>query len=64
MLLVKKAMTNLDRDITLPTKVHIVKDMLFPVVIYECESWILKKKKNRLNTEELMLSNCAVGENS
>ena len=62
MLLVKKAMTNLDRDITLPTKVHIVKDMLFPVVIYECESWILKK--NRLNTEELMLSNCAVGENS
>ena len=40
--------TNLDsilksRDITLPTKVHLVKPMVFPVVIYECESWIIKK---------------------
>ena len=41
-------MTNLDKDITLPTKVRIVKDMVFPVVIYEYESWIFKKKK-RLN---------------
>ena len=43
MLLVKKAMTNLDRDITLPTKVHIVKAKVFPVVMYECESWTIKK---------------------
>ena len=44
----KKAMTNLDsvlksRDITLPTKVHIVKAMVYPVVIYGCESWTIKK---------------------
>ena len=44
----RKAMTNLDsilksRDITLPTKVHIVKAMVFPVVIYRCESWTIKK---------------------
>ena len=44
----RKAMTNLDsmlkcRDITLPTKVCIVKDMVFPVVVYGCESWIIKK---------------------
>ena len=44
----RKAMTNLDsvlksRDITLPTKVHIVKDMVFPVVMYRCESWTIKK---------------------
>ena len=44
----EKAMTNLDsilksRDITLPTKVHIVKTMVFPVVMYGCESWTLKK---------------------
>ena len=43
-----KAMTNLDgvlksRDITLPTKVHIVKAMVFPVVMYGCESWTIKK---------------------
>ena len=44
----RKAMTNLDgmlksRDITLPTKVHIVKGIVFPVVMYECESWTMKK---------------------
>ena len=48
LLLQRKAMTNLDsifksRDITLPTKVHLVKAMVFPVVMYECESWIIKK---------------------
>ena len=48
MLLGRKAMTNLDsilksRDITLPTKVHLVKAMVFPVVIYGCESWTVKK---------------------
>ena len=58
-------MTNLDsilktRDITLPTKVHLVKAMVFPVVIYGCESWTIKK----LNTKELMLLNCDVGEDS
>ena len=47
-LLVRKAMTNLDsilksRDITLPTKVHLVKAMVFPVVMYGCEIWTLKK---------------------
>ena len=58
-------MTNLDsvlksRDITLLTKVHIVKVMIFPVVMYGCESWTIKK----LSAEELMLLNCGVGENS
>jgi len=48
LLLERKAMTNLDsilksRDITLPTKVHLVKDMVFPVVMYGCESWSIKK---------------------
>ena len=48
LLLGRKAMTNLDsilksRDITLPTKVHIVKAIVFPVVMYRCESWIIKK---------------------
>ena len=47
-LLGKKAMTNLDsrlksRDITLPTKVHLLKAMVFPIVIYGCESWTIKK---------------------
>ena len=47
----RKAMTNLDsilksRDITLPTKVHLVKAMLFPVVVYGCESWTIKKAKH------------------
>ena len=57
-------MTNLDsilksRDITLPTKVHRVKAIFFPVVIYECESWTI-----RLSAEELMLLNCGAGEDS
>ena len=48
LLLGRKVMTNLDRifksrDITLPTKVHLVKAMVFPVVMYGCESWIIKK---------------------
>ena len=60
-----KAMTNLDsilksRDITLPTKVHLVKAMALPVVMYGCESWTIKK----LSTEELMLLNCGIGEDS
>jgi len=57
-------MTNLDsilksRDITLSTKVHQVKAMVFPVVMYGCESWTIK-----LSAEELMLLNCGVGEDS
>ena len=65
LLLGRKAMTNLDstlksRDITLQTKVHLVKAMVFPVVMYECESWT----KRKLRTEELMLLNCGVGEDS
>ena len=48
----RKAMTNLDsilksRDITLPTKVHLVKAMVFPVVMHECESWTVKKAEHR-----------------
>ena len=48
LLLGRKAMTNLDsilksRDITFPTKVHLVKAMVFPVVMYGCESWVIKK---------------------
>ena len=45
------------RDITLPTKVHLVKAMVFRIVIYGCESWTIK-----LSAEELMLLNCGVGE--
>ena len=61
LLLGRKAMTNLDsilkrRDITLPTKVRLVKAMVFPVVMYECENWTVKT----LSTEELMLLNCAL----
>ena len=61
----KKVMTNLDsifksRDIILPTKVHLVKAMVFPVIMYGCESWIIKK----LSTEELTLLNCGVGKDS
>ena len=61
----RNAMTNLDRilksrDITLPTKVHLVKAMVFPVDMYECESWTIKK----LSTEELILLNCGIGEDS
>ena len=52
LLLGRKAMTNLDsilksRDITLPTKVHLVKAMVFPVVMYGCESWTIKKVEHR-----------------
>ena len=55
-------MTNLEsifksRDMTLPTKVRLVKAMVFPVVMYGCESWTVKKA-------ELMLLNCGVGEDS
>ena len=51
LLLGRKAMTNLDsifksRDITLPTKVHLVKAMVFPVIMYGCESWTIKKAKH------------------
>ena len=58
-------MTNLDsilksRDITLPTKVHLVKAMVFPVVMYGCESWSIKKAEPK----EFMLLNCGVGEDS
>ena len=49
------------RDITLLTKVHIVKATVFPVVMYGCESWTIKKK---LKAKELMLLNCGVGEDS
>ena len=52
LLLGRKAMTNLDsilksRDITLPTKVHLVKAMVFPVVMYGCESWTIKKAEHQ-----------------
>ena len=65
LLLERKVMANLDsilksRDITLPTKVRLVKAMVFPVVMYGCESWTVKKAEHR----RLMLSNCEVGENS
>ena len=60
----RKAMSNLDgvlksRDITLPTKVHVVKAMVFPVVMYGCESWTI-----RLSAKELPLLNSDVGEDS
>ena len=48
------------RDITLPTKVRLVKAMVFPVVTYGCESWTVRK----MNAEKLMLLNCGVGEDS
>ena len=53
LLLGRKAMTNLDsilksRGITLPTKVHLVKAMVFPVVMYKCESWTIKKAEHRM----------------
>ena len=62
LLLGRKPMTNLDRilksrDILLPTKVHAVKVMVFPVVMYGCESWTIKKK---FSAEELMPLNCGV----
>ena len=63
LLLGRKGMTNLDsilksRDITLPTKVHLVKAMVFPVVMYGYKSWTIRK----LRAEELMLLNCGIGE--
>ena len=65
LLLGREVMTNLDnifksRDITLPTKVYLVKAMVFPVVMYGCESWT----KRKLSTKELMLLNYGVGEDS
>ena len=65
LLLGRKVMTNLDsilktRDVTLPTKVCLVKAMVFPVVMHGCESWTIKK----LNSEELMLLKCGVGQDS
>ena len=65
LLLGRKAMTNLDtvlksRDITLLTKVHIVKAMVFPVVMYGYESWTIKK----LSANELMPLNCVAGGDS
>ena len=65
LLLGKKVMTNLEillksRDITFPTKIRLVKVMVFPVVMYGCESWTMKK----VSTEELMFLNCSVGEES
>ena len=64
-LLGTKVMTNLDsilksRDITLSTKVSLVEAIVFPVVMYGCESWTIKKTE----CEELMLLNCGVGEES
>ena len=65
LLLGRKAMTNLDsilksRDMTLPTKGHLVKAVVFPVVVYGCESWIIKKAE----CQRWMLLNCDVGDNS
>ena len=65
LLLGRKVMTNLDsifknRDISLPTKVCLVKAMVFPVVMYGCESWTVKKAER----EELMHLNCGIGEDS
>ena len=61
----RKVMTNLEsilksRDITLPIKVHLVKAMVFSVVMYGCESWTIKKAEHR----SFMLLNCGVGEDS
>ena len=65
LLLGRKGMINLDsilksRDIILSTKVRLVKTMVFPVVMYGCESWTI----NKLSAKELMLLNCGVGEYS
>ena len=61
----RKVMTNLDsllksRDITLPTKIHLVKAMVFPVVMYGCESWAIKKAEH----QRIDAFNCGVGEDS
>ena len=65
LLLGRKVVTNVDsilksRDITLPTKVHLVNVMVFPVAMYGCESWTIKK----LRAKELMFLNFGVGEDS
>ena len=65
LLLGRKVMTNIDsilkrRDITFLTKICTVKAMVFPVVMYKCESWTIKKAE----CQKLMLSNCDAGENS
>ena len=65
LLLRKKAMTNLDsilksRDITLLTMVHLVKAMIFPVIVYRCESWIIKKA----DCQRIDALNCGAGEDS
>ena len=68
LLLGRKVLINLDsifksRDITLPTKFRLVKAMVFPVVMYGCESWRAGLSR-KLSTKELMLLNCGVGEDS
>ena len=65
LLLGRKVMTNIDSilksgDITLPTKVRLVKAMVFPVVMYGCEHWTVKKSE----CQRIELLNCGVGENS
>ena len=65
LLLGRKAISNLDnilksRDITLPTKVHLVKAMVSPVVMYGCESWTIKKAER----QRIDVLNCGVGEDS
>ena len=65
LLLGREAMSNLDsilksRDISLPKKVHLVKAMVFPVVMYRCERWTIRK----LSAKESMLLKCGVGEDS
>ena len=65
LLLGRKVMTNLDnrfrsRDVTLPTKVHLVKAMVFPVVMYGCESWTVKEAER----QRMMFLHCGVGEDS
>ena len=65
LLLGRKAMANLDgilksRDVTLPTKVHLAKAVVFPVVMYGCESWTIKKAEH----QRIELLNCSVGEDS
>ena len=65
LVLERKVMTNLDsifksRDITLPTKVHLVKAMIFPVVMYGCESWCIRKAECR----RIDAFDCSVGEDS
>ena len=60
LLLGRKLMTNLSRDITLSTKVHLVKAMVFPVVMYGCKSWTIKKAER----QRIDALNCGVGEDS